>query len=131
MSRIGMKPVPVAAGVKVTVNGKEAEVTDNTLTLKHIRKDQKISAEARVLFTREQVRELSVETLSAGVEAAFWVTGTRELCGHPLCGCNVAAFGFERERFISLKERNSTLNSKLSMASKYFLMEAPSPVVMI
>ena len=36
-----------------------------------IRKDQKISAEARVLFTREQVRELSVETLSAGVEAAF------------------------------------------------------------
>ena len=57
--------------------------------------------------------------------------GTRELCGHPLFRFNVAAFGFERERFISPKERNSTLNSKLSMASKYFIMEAPSPVVMI
>lgn len=67
----------------------------------------------------------------AGVEAASWGTGTRELCGHPLCGFNVAAFGFERERFISPKERNSTSNSKLSMASKYFIMEAPSPVVMI
>ena len=36
-----------------------------------IRKDQKISAEAKVLFTQEQVRELSVEELTNGVETAF------------------------------------------------------------
>ena len=36
-----------------------------------IRKDQKISAEARVLFTREQVQSLSVRELSEGVEKAF------------------------------------------------------------
>ncbi len=36
-----------------------------------IRKDQKVSAVARVLFSREQVRELSVQELSDGVEAAF------------------------------------------------------------
>ncbi|MBQ9148169.1 MAG: 1-acyl-sn-glycerol-3-phosphate acyltransferase [Oscillospiraceae bacterium] len=36
-----------------------------------IRKDQKISAKARVLFTREQVRELTVRELSEGVEDAF------------------------------------------------------------
>lgn len=56
----------------------------------------------------------------------------QELCGHPLGGFNVAAFGFERERFISPKERNSTSNSKTQHGFKVLLiMEAPSPVVMI
>ena len=36
-----------------------------------IRKDQKIFAEARVLFTREQVREMSVQELSDGLDTAF------------------------------------------------------------
>ena len=36
-----------------------------------IRKDQKIFAEARVLFTQEQVRQMSVDALSTGVEEAF------------------------------------------------------------
>ncbi len=36
-----------------------------------IRKDQKISAVARVLYTREQVRSLTVQELSEGVDAAF------------------------------------------------------------
>ena len=36
-----------------------------------IRKDQKISAQVRVLYTREEIREKSVGELSAGVEAAF------------------------------------------------------------
>lgn len=36
-----------------------------------IRKDQKLTARAHVLFTREQVRQLSVQELSDGVEAAF------------------------------------------------------------
>lgn len=36
-----------------------------------IRKDQKISAVARVLYTREQVRSLTMQELSEGVDAAF------------------------------------------------------------
>ena len=36
-----------------------------------IRKDQKISAKARVLFTREDIHNMSVKELSEGVEAAF------------------------------------------------------------
>ena len=36
-----------------------------------IRKDQKVSAVAKVLFTREQVRTMSVQELSDGVDAAF------------------------------------------------------------
>ena len=36
-----------------------------------IRKDQKISATGRVLFTQEQVRSLSVQELSDGVDEAF------------------------------------------------------------
>ena len=36
-----------------------------------IRKDQKITARARVLFTAEQVREMSVRELSDGIDAAF------------------------------------------------------------
>ena len=36
-----------------------------------IRKDQKISAKARVLFTQEEVRSLSVKELTDGVENAF------------------------------------------------------------
>ena len=36
-----------------------------------IRKDQKITARARVLFTQEEVREKSVKELSDGVDAAF------------------------------------------------------------
>lgn len=36
-----------------------------------IRKDQKVTAVAKVLFTQEQVRELSIQELTDGVEAAF------------------------------------------------------------
>lgn len=36
-----------------------------------IRKDQKISAEARVLFTAEQVRTMSTQELTEGIEQAF------------------------------------------------------------
>ena len=36
-----------------------------------IRRDQKVKATARVLYTQEQIRELSVRELSEGVEAAF------------------------------------------------------------
>ena len=36
-----------------------------------IRKDQKVTVKARVLYTQEQIRELPVRELSEGVEAAF------------------------------------------------------------
>lgn len=36
-----------------------------------IRRDQKVTAKARVLFTREDIRNLTVRELSEGVEAAF------------------------------------------------------------
>jgi len=36
-----------------------------------IRKDQKVSAKVRVLFTQEEIREMPVKELTEGVEAAF------------------------------------------------------------